>query len=94
MEDSLVTIMNSISTLAAEWFHLGLALGLSYGTLKEIESNYPRDSRRCQTEMIMAWLQMKDRSRPSWQALVHALRSPSLARIDIATMISVENPSH
>ena len=90
-ERSLVTILNSISTLTAKWFNLGLALGLSYGTLRKIESNFPRDAVRCQTEMVMTWLQ--NSLQPSWRRLASALNSPSVGRIDIATMIATEHPS-
>ena len=94
VEDSLRTILDSISTLTSEWFKLGVALGLSYSTLKIIESNYRGDAHRCQTEMVMAWLQMKDNSQPSWQSLVSALSSPSVGRIEVATMIAAEHPPH
>ena len=90
-ERSLMTILNSISTLTAKWFNLGLALGLSYGTLKEIESNFPRDALRCQTEMVMTWLQ--NSLQPSWRELASALNSSSVGRIDVATMIAKEHPS-
>ena len=93
VKDSLRTILDSISTLTAEWFNLGVALGLSYDTLKIIESNY-RDARRCQTEMVIAWLQMKDNSKPSWQSLASALSSPSVGRIEIATLIAAEHLPH
>ena len=93
-KESLRTILESISTLTAEWFNLGVALGLSYDTLKTIESNYPRDARRCQTEMVIAWLQMKDNSQPSWQSLASALSSPSVGRIEIATLIAAEHLPH
>ena len=89
----LQTTLDSISTLTAEWFSLGLALGLSPDTLREIEYNHPRHARRCLTEMVIAWLQMKDNSQPSWQSLASALSSPSVDRIEIATMIATEHPS-
>ena len=89
-KNSLGTILDSISTLATKWFHLGLALRLSYDTLEIIEHNHPKDARRCQTEMITTWLQ--NSSNPSWQALASALSS--LDRVDITTMIATEHPSH
>ena len=90
-EDSLRNILDSISTLTAEWFNLGVTLGLSYDTLKTIECNYPRDARRCMTEMVIAWLQMKDNSQPSWKSLASAVGSPSVKRIEIANMIAAEH---
>ena len=64
---SLMTILDSISTVAAEWFILGVALGLSYRTLRKIESDY-QEAHMCLTEMVKAWLQMKDNAQPSWQS--------------------------
>ena len=93
VEASLRTILNSISTLTADWFNLGVELGLSYDTLKTIESKYRGDARRCQAEMVMAWLQMKDNSQPSWHALASALSSPFINRIEIANMIASEHPA-
>ena len=89
---SLRTILDSISTLTADWFNLGIALGLFFDTLREIESNHRGEARRCLTEMVIAWLQMKDNSQPSWQSLASALSSPSVNRIEIATMIAAEHP--
>ena len=82
--------MNSISTLAAKWFNLGLALGLSRNTLDIIDYNHPRDANRCQAEMITAWL--RSSSQPSWQRLASALSSPLVNRSEIATMIAVGHP--
>ena len=89
---SLKAALDSISTLTAEWFNLGVALGLSSGTLREIQYNHPRDARRCLTEMMIAWLQIKDNSQPSWKSLASALSSPLVNRIEIATMIAAEHP--
>ena len=89
-EHFLRIVLNSISTLAAKWFNLGLALGLSRDTLDIIEHNHPRDACRCQTEMITTWL--KSSSHPSWQRLAFALSSPLVNRIEIATMIATEYP--
>ena len=91
---SLKTILDSISTLTAEWFNLGVALGLSYDTLRHIESNYQGHAHRCQTEMVIVWLQKTDNVHRSWRSLVSALSSPSVGRNDIATMIAIEHPSH
>ena len=92
-ERSLGTILDSISTLTADWFNLGVALGLSPGTLREIESNHRGEALRCLTEMVIAWLQMKDNAQPSWQSLVSALNSPSVNRTEVANRIATEHPS-
>ena len=87
---SLRIVLNGISTIAADWFNLGLALGLSYDTLKTIECNYPKNAQRCQIETITTWLQSS--SQPSWQRLASALSSPLVNKIEIATMIAAQYP--
>ena len=87
-EHSLKTILDSISTLTAQWFNLGVALGVSYDTLKTIESNYPRDALRCLTEMTIAWL--RNSSQPTWRSLFLALKSVN--RVDIANTIATKHP--
>jgi len=79
-------------TLTAQWFYLSLALRLSYSKLRQIESNFPRDSLRCLTEMVEMWL--KNSSNPSWRKLKSALRSPSVHEIGIANRIAMDHPSH
>lgn len=91
-EHSLVTIVDTIHTLSAQWFNFGLALGLSYSKLRQIESNFQRDSLRCLTEMVETWLQ--NSSHPSWRTLTSALRSPSVRGIGIANRIGMEHPSY
>ena len=86
---SLRIVLNSISTIAADWFNLGLALGLSYDILKTIECNY-QTAQRCQIETITAWLQSSLHS--SWQRLASALSSPLVNKIEIATMIAAQHP--
>ena len=84
------TIVDSISTLTAKWFSLGLALGLSYGTLKKIECDYQRDSSRCLAEVVAAWLQ--NTSQASWRGLAFALRLPSVSGFKVASNIAEEHP--
>ena len=91
-----MTILDSIAILSADWFKLGVTLGVSYDTLIAIECNYPRDTHRCLTEMVIAWLRETDYVHHNWRSLVSALSSPSMGRnaYEIATMIAIEHPSH
>lgn len=91
-ERYLSKVLDSTVFLSTKWFYLGLALGLSHGTLRDIEYNH-KDTLRCLTEVINAWLQKKDKSRPSWQQLAVALCSQSVDRVDIANMVAAEHPS-
>ena len=88
-ENSLKDILDSISTVAANWFNLGVALGLPYHTLERIESDYPRDAPMCLTKMIIAWLQKS--SQPTWRGLIFALMSPLVNRVDIANTIATKH---
>ena len=91
-QNCLSKVLDSTVTLSTKWFYLGLALGLSHGTLRDIEYNH-KDTQRCLTEVINAWLQKKDESRPSWQQLAVALCSRSVDRLDVATIVAAEHPS-
>lgn len=91
-DHSLGTIVDTVHTLTAKWFIFGLALGLSYDTLRKIESNYRGDSLRCLAEVITTWLH--NNSQASWQGLASALRLPSVGEFVLATKIATEHPSH
>ena len=81
--------MDSISTIAARWFGLGVTLGLTSGKLMQIECDQRGDSYRCLAGVITEWLQ--NDCKPSWRSLAMALSSRSLDRNDIATMIAQEH---
>ena len=81
--------MNSISTIAARWFGLGVALGLTYGKLMQIECDNRGDSYRCLTGVITEWLQ--NSSSPCWRSLAMALSSSPLNRMDLATIIAKDH---
>ena len=73
----------------AEWYRLGLLLGLYNNTLKEIERNY-RYAADCFRESMSAWLRGEDKVRetedgPSWASLVSALEL--IGENSIATII-------
>ena len=79
-------------TLSKQWFHLGLALNLSYHTLETIKADYPGDSQRCMTEMLTAWLKRVDMVHeggvPNWKTLVRALNSPLVRKPEVANMVA------
>jgi len=89
---SLYAVTEDVITLSKHWFHLGLALDLSYHTLEIIEADYPGDSCRCMTEMLKAWLKQKGMVHegrvPSWQALVRALDTPLVGKPEVARMVA------
>ena len=70
----VLSLLNEGGFYEADWFELGLLLGLSYSTLKSIEANNPRDSHHCLRECIVKWLQRADgMERPSYATLAKAL---------------------
>ena len=68
-----------------DWFNLGLALGLKQPTLQGISNEHqPSNHKR---EMLTKWLNLVDGCRPSWEALVEALRSPNVQCYPVANEI-------
>ena len=70
----VLRLLNEGHFYEADWFKLGLQLGLRYSTIRSIETNNPRDSHRCLRECIVKWLQRADGvDRPSYVTLAEAL---------------------
>ena len=66
-------------------FDLGLALGLKQPTLQGISNQHqPQDHKR---EMLTKWLGQVDGCRPSWEALVEALRLSTVEGYPVANEI-------
>ena len=85
----LYMVNSSIVGVTAKWLELGLSLGLSPSILKVIEIEQPKDTSRCMTETLAAWLQKKGKD-PNWRSLVTALESLSIDR-DIILKITREH---
>ena len=81
-----MTVLCELRDIAGEWFDLGLCLGLKNSTLTAIKKNESKVA-DCKREMVTSWLQRKDNSTPSWQALVSALEKSIVDRFDIACQI-------
>ena len=64
---------------------LGLELGLHYNTLSHIEANYPRNFKMCLTKCLVEWLSEVDsvykNGKPTWRALVRALKEIGERRV-------------
>ena len=56
-----------------------------------IEANNRQATQQCLTEMLTAWLDMRDSTVPSWQALVCALSSPIVNKREVATTIAASH---
>ena len=86
--DSLYDVNKEVAGVA-DWFHLGLSLGLEYTTLEKNEKNNHGDVDCCMTDMLAAWLQGQGTSTPSWGALVDGLASHGVNKKDIATKVAM-----
>ena len=68
--------MRAIWEGRTEWRSLGLELGLSSDTLETISMDYRESVKDCFLEMLSQWL--RSGHRPSWEALLSALKSSSV----------------
>lgn len=80
--------------MGRRWFHLGLALGLSYNRLEATEADNPGECHSALIRVLQAWLKGQDRVMEkvhpcSWRALVIALESPLVSKPDVANTIAI-----
>ena len=71
--DDLSEVRGALYEARAKWYHIGVELKLSVGTLNAIRSEFT-DKNGCNTEMCSHWLRRID-PHPSWEALTKALES-------------------
>ena len=86
--DDLVDVLDLLQRCGfpkANWYELGLRLGLRKNTLDVIEKNHPHDVSRCMTECISQWLSRADnvdsRGGANLDSLSDALRSMNEAAV-------------
>ncbi len=85
--DDIQTICESLKTASYSWFKLGLALGVKYYELKNIENRY-RDNDHRLTEVVGKRLEVTDPKHPmTWPYICECLRSPTVERNDVAKEI-------
>ena len=87
--DDLFLVLEAVASVI-RWFDLGLALGLKQPTLQIIRDQHqPSDHKR---EMLTKWLHQVDGCRPTWNALVIALRSRIVQCYTVAEEIEQSHP--
>ena len=65
---------NELSEITgADWYPLGVQLGLRPATLREIQRNYLLDTERCKQEVLHLWLHSAPEV--SWKSLVQAVEA-------------------
>ena len=68
--------------ISHKWHDLGLRLELKEGTLKAIESDYPKNAQDCLREMLSTWLKIEPGA--MWRTLCAALRSRTVGEEKLA----------
>ena len=86
--DEILQALDNHHYGANNYNSLGLALGLIYDKLDEIESDYPKSSQRLK-ETLKVWLKKGDHC--NWQTLVDAVRRDNNAAADA---IAAESKSY
>ena len=92
-EGALKEIFLAVNGLDHKWFHLGLALGVPYNSLKNIESDYG-DARSRMWKMLLRWLQDRHAHGPevaTWRFLIAALRGPLVSEHKVAHQIEQQH---
>ena len=75
--DDLQKVQDSTWDVRAKWFNIGLALGISAGTLDAVKKTHQSDCDDCYTSVMKIWLRGVD-PHPTWAALSDALKSTSV----------------
>jgi len=83
--EDLGELIQAMYEARAKWYHIGVQLKLSVGTLDAIRSEFS-DTTACLTEMCSHWLRRID-PHPSWVALIGALKSPPVGEGQLAQQL-------
>ena len=83
---SLRVLLNELHSVRDSWYNIGLQLGIPHTELDCIRHEYenPLDLLR---EMLRKWLDIAINPRPSWKAVITALRSPIVDKKHVAEQL-------
>ena len=88
-EDDLADVQRKLFTVKNEWYNLGLELGQRVSTLDSIDTKYSGDPSQCFRQVLKEWLKGVNPP-PTWQAMVNALKSPTVVQYQVAEQIQTE----
>ena len=80
--NDLPQVYRSVFDARTKWYDIGLELGIDAETLNCIEKENPRQLQDCLRNMLKTWLE-RAHPRPTWEALIEALKSPLVDREDL-----------
>ena len=84
--NDLRRVQDTIWEPRANWYNLGLGLGITPDTLDAIELANQRNPDCCFRAMLTKWL--REHQQPTWSALSEALTSPSVGLTHLAEQIN------
>ena len=86
IEPSLKALLNVLHSVRASWYDIGLELDIPHNELDCFKQNHtdPKDLLR---EMLKHWLDTAVDPRPTWEAVVAALRAPIVDKIRVAEQL-------
>ena len=90
--DDLADVQRKLYAVKTDWYNLGLELGQRVSTLDSIDTKYNNDPSQCFRHVLKEWLKGVNPP-PTWQAMVNALKSPTVAQPQVAEQIQTELPS-
>ena len=89
--DDLAAVQRKLFSVKTEWYNLGLELGQQVPTLDGIDAKYSSDPPQCFRQVLKEWLKGVNPP-PTWQAMVNALKSRTVAQYHLAEQIQAELP--
>ena len=86
VEPCLKALLNELHPVRASWYNIGLLLNIPYTTLDCFKQSHS-DQLNLMCEMLKEWLKTAVDPRPTWEAVVKALRSPIVNEINVAAQL-------
>ena len=83
---SLKALLRELHPVRASWYNIGLELDIPHTELDYLEQNYSDQLR----EVLKYWLKTAVDPPPTWEAVVIALRSPSVNEINLAAQLEAK----
>jgi len=87
----LADVQRKLYAVKTEWYNLGLELGQQVSTLDSIDTKYSGDPSQCFRQVLKEWLKGVNPP-PTWQVMVNALKSPTVAQPQVAEQIQTGLP--
>lgn len=75
---NLALLTNELASVT-RWHNLGIKLGVPSHALTIIERDYPQDTERCKSEMLVRWLELGQNC--SWRVVVNALHQMGMGAL-------------